>query len=60
MPFDLSVRVLRIKLWDKGHTFDEIDNLSLLDLTDILSYHQEMSKVAEIERERKPSKKSRR
>ena len=60
MPFDLSVRVLRVKLWDKGHTFDEIDNLNMFDLGDILSYHHEMGKAHEIERERRQSKKSRR
>lgn len=42
-PTDLetSWRVLRVRMWEKGHTFDEIDRLSLADIGDIVGYWSE-------------------
>lgn len=45
LPNDVAQRVIRTKLWLKGHTFDEIDNLSLNELGDILGFEDENAKA---------------
>lgn len=34
----MSWRVLRVRMWELGHTFEEIDNLTLEQLDDIVGY----------------------
>ena len=54
MTLDESLRVLRVKIWDKGHTFEEIDGLNLEDLGDILaSWNEQAAMDAKRERARK-------
>ena len=31
-------KVARIKMWEKGHSFDEIDNMGVDDLGHVLAY----------------------
>lgn len=47
MTEDISHRVLRVRLYEQGHTFEEIDNLSYADLADIVSYWSGKSKAEE-------------
>ena len=47
MSPEISWRVLRVQLWDKGHSFEEIDALSLADLGDVLGYTSERSRIEE-------------
>jgi len=34
----MSWRVTRVKMWEHGHSFEEIDNMSLTDVSDVVGY----------------------
>ncbi len=55
MPFDHYVRVLRVRFWEKGHSFDEVDNMAIQDIGDILAYWNESNRI---ERKRERTKKA--
>jgi len=41
MPVDLAMRVLRVRMWEKGHTMDEIDDMNIQDIGDVIAYWHE-------------------
>lgn len=45
MPAADAYRVLRVKMWEMGHSFPEIDNMSLEDFGDILAYWEEKAAI---------------
>jgi hypothetical protein len=42
-PLDLEThhRVIRVKMWEMGHSFDEIDEMNVDDYGDVLGYWHE-------------------
>jgi hypothetical protein len=38
-------RIIRVRLWEKGHTFEKIDAMSLNDIGDILAYWNEVRMI---------------
>lgn len=38
MPVDLNMRVTRVRLFEVGHSMEEIDNMGLQDIGDVLGY----------------------
>jgi hypothetical protein len=42
---EFSWRIQRVKLWEHGHSFAEIDNMSLEDTGDIIGYWSEKSRI---------------
>jgi hypothetical protein len=47
MDTDVYLRVLRVKLFLLGHSFDEIDTMSLQDAGDVFGYWREERMVNE-------------
>jgi hypothetical protein len=45
MPLETAYRVIRVRMWEKGHTFEEIDGMSLQDMGDILGYWSEKNRA---------------
>ena len=43
---ETSWRVTRIRMWEEGHTFEEIDNLTLGQIGDILGYWSERERAS--------------
>ena len=41
MDFDTSLKVLHVRMWEKGHSFDEIRSMSLEDIGDVIGYWSE-------------------
>jgi len=41
----ISWRILRVRMWLEGHTFEEIDQLNLDDVGDILGFWSEKDRV---------------
>jgi hypothetical protein len=35
---DISLRIARVKMFEQGHSFEEIDSMNFHDFTDVLSY----------------------
>lgn len=46
MDSDESIRVFRIQLFEKGHTFEYIDNMSVQDMCDVMAYHEAESRLS--------------
>jgi hypothetical protein len=40
-------RVLRVRMWELGHSFDEIDAMNLEDMGDVFAYWREKKMVDE-------------
>ena len=38
---------MRVRMWEKGHTFDEIDEMNLDDFGDVLGYWNEEGRIAQ-------------
>lgn len=47
MDDDLNWRVIRVRLFEMGHSFDEIDNLGVQDVGDIIGYWTGKAKADE-------------
>lgn len=41
----MSWRILRVRMWEKGHSFSEIDRMNLQDIGDVLGYWHEKSRI---------------
>ncbi len=41
MPVDLAMRVIRVRMWEMGHTMDEIDSMNIQDIGDVIAYWRE-------------------
>jgi len=53
-----ALRVIRVRMWEMGHSFEEIDDMSLSDVGDVLGYWGENSRAdATLNRQRKNLKK---
>lgn len=44
MTYEEALRVLRVRMWEKGHSFEEIDNMSITDLGDVIGYWSEVQR----------------
>ena len=42
---EFSWRVHRVRMWEQGHSFEEIDKMSLEDAGDIIGYWSEKSRI---------------
>ena len=51
MDFEAFTHILKVRFWEHGHTFDEIDNLTIEQIGWILGYWNEKDRV-EKKRER--------
>lgn len=52
-----SMRVWRVRMWELGHSFDEIDHMALSDFGDVIGYWSEKGRAeAKIDEQRKALK----
>lgn len=35
---DIAFRIMRVRMWEAGHTFDELDRMPFTDFSDIVGY----------------------
>lgn len=53
MTADQAWRVFRVKMWEMGHSFAEIDQMNMNDIGDILAYWSEKDRAqAAMDKER--------
>lgn len=45
MTADMSFRIIRAKLWEHGHSMEEIDSMNLEDIGDVLGYWNEKTRI---------------
>lgn len=45
MPIDKAIDVLRVRMWELGHSFEEIDNMNLYDFGLVIAYWHEKGRV---------------
>jgi hypothetical protein len=45
MPNESAMMVARVRMWEKGHTFDEIDGMNLDDFGGVLGYWNETARL---------------
>jgi len=57
MDYDTSMRVLRVRMWELGHSFSEIDDMSLVDMGDIISYWSQKSRIEQKRDKQRQAKK---
>jgi len=45
MTYEEAHNIVRARMWDKGHSFDEIDKMSLEDIGIVLGYWTELNRI---------------
>lgn len=45
MDFDTAIAVLRVRMWEMGHSFAEIDSMSLEDFGNVIGYWSESQRA---------------
>lgn len=53
MPVDMALRVLRVRMWEQGHEFADIDNMNIQDMGDIIGYWHEDGRIQQKRRKKK-------
>lgn len=53
MPVDLAMRVLRVRMWEMGHTMEELDDMNIQDIGDIIAYWHEDGRIQQKRRKKK-------
>ncbi|HEB28919.1 MAG TPA: hypothetical protein ENI05_14380 [Porticoccus sp.] len=45
MDNETAIRVLRVKMWEKGHPFEEVDGMNLEDVGDVIAFWHENNQI---------------